>query len=473
MADFLQTLLNAVTIGSLLALVALGYTMVYGILKLINFAHSDVVVLGAWTSVTLAVVLLPRLGVGLDGSSVPPVWAGVLVLVLAMMICGGVGFLIERLAYKPIRKAPRLNALITAIGVSLLLQNVGQLQYTIIDNQSRQTSGLMQERGTDARTIRLGEPIEFVDGVQYAIRVYRIADIVRATEAIGHPEAEAWKRYVADRSGSVMPSLDLLSDTRLRLSPRTVVPEVSGRFEAGSDIAIAQPIGRSETRDAVFELYAISPHPPLKLPFGAMPQRIPELLPQKTLVERAFATEIEQVDGTVVRIEKPLRITLLDLVIVGTAVILMLLLELLVYRTKVGRAMRALSYNMETAQLMGIPVNRIVSLTFVIGAMLAAAAGFLYALKYTQIQQPAHTTWVLLGLKAFVAAVVGGIGNLRGAVVGGFLIAFIEQFGAYLGQQAGWQNSSAYTDVFAFVLLIIVLLVRPAGLFGSAVREKV
>ncbi len=471
MADFLQTLLNAVTIGSLLALVALGYTMVYGILKLINFAHSDVVVLGAWTSVTLAVVLLPRLGVGLEAGSIPPVWAGVLVLVLAMMICGGVGFLIERLAYKPIRKAPRLNALITAIGVSLLLQNVGQLQYTIIDNQSLETSGLMQERGTDARTIRLAQAIELEEGTQYAIRLYRIADIVRATEAIGHPEAEAWKRYVTERSA--LPSLGTLSDTRLRLSPRTIVPEVSGRFEAGSDIGIAQPIGRSETRDAVFELYAISPHPPLKLPFGAMPQRIPELLPQKTLVQHDFTTEIAQADGSVVRIEKPLRITLLDIVIVGTAVILMLLLELLVYRTKVGRAMRALSYNMETAQLMGIPVNRIVSLTFVIGAMLAAAAGFLYALKYTQIQQPAHTTWVLLGLKAFVAAVVGGIGNLRGAVVGGFLIAFIEQFGAYLGQQAGWQNSSAYTDVFAFVLLIIVLLVRPAGLFGSAVREKV
>jgi branched-chain amino acid transport system permease protein len=109
----------------------------------------------------------------------------------------------------------------------------------------------------------------------------------------------------------------------------------------------------------------------------------------------------------------------------------------------------------------------------VIGTALAAAAGFLFAVKYTQIQQPAHATWVLLGLKAFVAAVVGGIGNIRGATLGGFLIAFIEQFGAYTGQQIGWDNASAYTDVFVFVLLIVVLLVKPTGIFGSTVREKV
>jgi branched-chain amino acid transport system permease protein len=129
-------------------------------------------------------------------------------------------------------------------------------------------------------------------------------------------------------------------------------------------------------------------------------------------------------------------------------------------------AMRAVSFNTTAASLMGIPVNRIISFTFVLGSSLAAAAGFLFAVKYQQIQQPAHSTWVLLGLKAFVAAVVGGIGNIRGAVLGGFLIAFIEQFGArYV--------SSTMTDVYVFALLILVLLVKPSGLLGSPVREKV
>src|SRR5947207_7930093 len=119
MADFLQTLINAVALGSLFALIALGYTMVYGVLKLINFAHSDIVVLGAWSSVTIGLVLMPWVGI----NPADHWWAGGLVLLMAMTLCGCIGFLIERLAYKPIRKAPRLNALITAIGVSLFLQN--------------------------------------------------------------------------------------------------------------------------------------------------------------------------------------------------------------------------------------------------------------------------------------------------------------------------------------------------------------
>jgi branched-chain amino acid transport system permease protein len=115
---------------------------------------------------------------------------------------------------------------------------------------------------------------------------------------------------------------------------------------------------------------------------------------------------------------------------------------------------------------MGIPVDRVVSFTFVLGSSLAAAAGFLYVMKYPGLNQPAHAIWVLLGLKAFVAAVIGGIGNVRGAVVGGFVIAFVEQFGAFY-------ISSSYRDVYVFALLILILLVRPTGLFGSPYREKV
>jgi branched-chain amino acid transport system permease protein len=330
-AEFVQTLITAIAVGSLYALIALGYTMVYGILKFINFAHSDVFVLGAWTSYTVATLLISRLGV----AGVPPWWVGALVLLAAVLVCGLVGFIVERFAYKPLRRAPRLNVLITAIGVSLLLQNAGQLQ--------------------------------------------------------GY-------RFASD----------------------------------------------------------------FQLPFGASPRRMPALAPEEgpgsTLATFSFVSAAGVNERVV--------ITLIDVVIVVSALLLMTALEFLVYRTKIGVGMRAVSFSVDNAALMGVPVDRIISFTFVLGSMLAAAAGFLYSLKYPSLNQPAHEVWVLLGLKAFVAAVVGGIGNIRGAVLGGFLIAAIEYFGMlYLGANL--------RDVYVFSVLILVLLVRPSGLLGSTVREKV
>jgi branched-chain amino acid transport system permease protein len=144
----------------------------------------------------------------------------------------------------------------------------------------------------------------------------------------------------------------------------------------------------------------------------------------------------------------------------------MFLLDRLVFHTRLGRAMRAVSHNANTASLMGINVDRVISITFVIGASLAAAAGFLYSQKYSGLNQPAAAGWVLLGLKAFVAAVVGGIGNIRGAMLGGILIGLLEFFGmTYFGPEL--------RDVYVFALLILVLLFRPGGLLGKATIEKV
>ncbi len=306
MIDLLQTLLNAIAVGSFYALVALGYTMVYGILKFINFAHSDIVMLGAWTAFVVA------RAAGLAGEE-PGWFAGPLILVTAMVACGALGFTIERLAYRPLRSAPRLNVLITAIGVSLLLQNIGQLPWV----------------------------------------------------------------------------------------------------------------------------------------FGTQPQKMPNLLPP--IPDLSIG---------------PVPVPLVDVIGFGTAVVLMLLLERLVFHSKLGRAMRACAHDPKVAALMGIPVDRVISFTFVLGSALAAAGGVLFALKYSGLKQPADASWVLLGLKAFVAAVIGGIGNVRGAMLGGFLIAFIEIFGAkYL--------SPNLRDVYVFALLIIVLLVRPGGLLGRATVEKV
>jgi len=380
---FLQTLINGLAVGSLYALIALGYTMVYGILKFINFAHSDIFVLGAWVSFAAASVVglgtnagatvpawefyalgavgvaglavmtweyfkrrgrggglplngrgAPMVGVCLWGfatlglvylarfghkSEWPGLLVGGLVLVVAMMACGAAGFSLERLAYKPLRSAPRLNVLITAIGVSLFLQNLGQLNWM----------------------------------------------------------------------------------------------------------------------------------------FGTRPQPMPAIIEDRPLVVLAGAGTVNEV-----------QLRTVDVLGAGTAVVLMVLLDFLVFHTRLGRAMRAVSFNERTAALMGIPVDRIISFTFVLGASLAAAAGFLYAQKYPGLNQTAAATWVLLGLKAFVAAVVGGIGNIRGAMLGGILIGLLEFFGtAYI--------SPALRDVYVFSALIIVLLVRPAGLLGSTVAEKV
>jgi branched-chain amino acid transport system permease protein len=191
--------------------------------------------------------------------------------------------------------------------------------------------------------------------------------------------------------------------------------------------------------------------------FGPSPQKMPALLPNWELLRLTLPSS----DGS-----RDVVVGLIDAVIIGTSGALMIALEYLVFRTKLGTAMRAVSFNVDAASLMGVPVDRVISFTFVLGSTLAAAAGFLYALKYPGLNQPAHSTWVLLGLKAFVAAVIGGIGNVRGAVLGGFVIAAVEQFGSFY-------ISPNYRDVYVFALLIAILLVKPSGLLGSTVQEKV
>jgi len=301
-----QTFVDAIAVGSLYALTALGYTLVYGVLRFINFAHSDVFTVGAWVSFTFATAF----GWAATGS---PVFGMPIILLLAMATCAVLGITIEALAYRPLRRAPRLNVLITAIGVSLFLQNVGQLEWV----------------------------------------------------------------------------------------------------------------------------------------FGNAQKSMPPLVEDRSLFTVAGV-----------------HIRLVTVMIVVLAAILMLVLEWLVFRTRLGRAMRAVSFDERVASLMGINVNRLISITFGIGSALAAAGGLLYALKYENVSQPADAKWVLLGLKAFVAAVVGGIGNVRGAVAGAMLIAFVELFGAaYL--------SPHLREIYVFVILIGVLLFKPSGLFGKAVVEKV
>lgn len=306
MADFVQHLINGTAAGTIYALVALGYTMVYGVLKLINFAHGDVMMVGCYAGYATASEL---------GRENQATFFGVIsVFLVAMTGCALLGWLIERFAYRPLRDRPRLTSLITAIGISFALSYGFQLD--------------------------------------------------------------------------------------------------------------------------------MGPLP------GAAPRAFPEIIhPEPWIVFGDHAIVIWN----------------WQVISLGIAVAMMLGLQYLVFRTRFGRAMRAVSFDHRVAGLMGIPTNRIIALTFMLGSALAACAGLLYAIKDTAVQ-PLMGLYV--GLKAFVAAVIGGIGHVPGAMLGGLMLGLIEEF------VVGY-TSSSWRDAVAFTFLIVVLLVRPRGLFGTDSVEKV
>ncbi len=302
----IQQIINGLVLGSIYALVALGYTMVYGIMGLINFAHGEVVMIGAM--VTLMMIKL------MAASGLPMPLVVVIALAVAALACMLVGYTIERVAYRPLRHAPKLAPLITAIGVSIVLQHLAML---------------------------------------------------------------IWGR-------------NYLS--------------------------------------------------------------FPAIFP---------ATQYEILGAS---------ITTVQVAIVLIAALMMCALLVLINRTRLGRAMRATSENPPIAQLMGVNINQIISLTFVIGSALAAVAGLMVSANYSIVH---YAMGAMLGMKAFTAAVLGGIGNVVGAMLGGVLLGLIESLGAgYIGDLTGGVFGSNYQDVFAFLVLIGVLVFRPSGLIGEKVSER-
>jgi branched-subunit amino acid ABC-type transport system permease component len=426
--EFFQIFTVTIAVGSLYALVALGYTLVYGVLKFINFAHSDVFVLGAWTSFTAAIFLLTTLKIDPAQS---PWWVGVLVFLTALVVCGVVGYCIERFAYRPLRKAPRLNVLITAIGVSLLLQNVGQITGPAVargpEKQSQKDGVTVIEKGDPLATVPFGASPKRMPTLLPNI-VLNESTLAKGTLAGG-----------ALRGAVVLDQAVTLEEGRqYRLEVTRQVAADAGSGAAARSVTENLSIANDSGAYAA----------------GAELRTTPRRSPQ-------------ELAGATYELRRSPRVPInsIDVIIVAVSLSLMFALQVLIYRTKMGSAMRALSHNIETASLMGINTNRVISFTFVLGSVLAASAAFLYPMKYPGLNQTAHGIWLLLGLKAFVAAVVGGIGNVRGAVLGGFLIAAIEFFGAWA--------YAPLRDVYVFAVLILVLLYRPNGLLGKAVMEKV
>lgn len=285
--------------GSVYALVALGYTMVYGVLQFINFAHSDIFMLGAFGGLYLA---------GWLAGVQPQALQLMLVMLGTMAFCVAIALTVERIAYRPLRNAPRLNVLITAIGVSLFLQNLAQVI------------------------------------------------------------------------------------------------------------------------------------------FGADPRLFPAIIPTVSLLEG-----------------EEIVLNNIQVLVIGLSIFLMIVLHWIVHRTKLGTAMRAVSFDIQIASLMGIPTDWVIAFTFIIGSALAGSASILYGLSYPKVEP---FLGVMIGLKAFVAAVFGGVGSIMGAAIGGVVLGLAEVFTVYY-------LSSSYRDAIAFAILILILLVRPQGLVGSARKVKV
>ena len=303
---FLQQIINGLVQGSIYALVALGYTMVYGIMGLINFAHGEVVMIGTLVTITVAGTLIK--------AGMPVFFAALAGISVSVLVCMALGWGLERIAYRPLRNAPRLTPLITAIGMSIILQNLAMINWG--------------------------------------------------------------RNYLT----------------------------------------------------------------------------FPPLLPK---VDFEFA-------GT--------NFTAVQVMIVLVSAITMGGLILLVYRTKLGMAMRATAQNPAVASLMGVNINRVIAAAFIIGSALGALAGIMVG-SYYEIAH--YQMGFMLGLKAFTAAVLGGIGNLAGAMVGGVLLGLIEALGAgYIGDLTGGFLGSHYQDIFAFIVLIGVLMFRPSGLFGEKTGER-
>ena len=353
METFLQQLVNGISQGSAYALIALGYTMVYGVLRLINFAHSDVYMFGAFMGYYLANNQWIKSNLGTSAMS------AVLIMLGAMALSAGLGILIERFAYRPGRGASRFTL---AFWFGILGAGFGQLMQAT------------------AASLALGA----AGGIAIGLALEKFG--LRPARQNSH------------------------------LALLIIAIGVSLFLENGGQLV-----------------------------FGADPKFFPQIIPT-TLMDVGF-----------------LKIDSQKLTVLGVSIVLMVLLNIIVNYTKTGKAMRAVSFNLDAAKLMGINTDRIIAFTFALGSALAGAGGILVSLMYPRIDP---LMGVMPGLKAFVAAVLGGIGSITGAMLGGLILGMAEVMAVGYGQ-------STYRDAIAFVILVLILLLKPTGIMGKGMNEKV
>ena len=394
---FIQQVLDGLKLGFVFALIALGYTLVYGIVKLINFAHGDVFMVGAFTSF----YAITRYH-----------WGFVPAILLSMVVCTFLNVVIERVAYKPLRNAPRISALITAIGVSFFLEYFTALNFVFGPNYITYKRPLDLivwniREFTNVWLILSALFVAIMAGAAFLLRRRRVKSLVTHEEdevAILSSQAGGGRTIVAVMVGAGL-----------------VLAAVSAAYLV--DITISSWL---QSRGVTWGF-----------------RKALVLLPE---------------GGGIL-------LTNITVVIMGVTLLLLFLLQYVVGSTKIGKAMRTASYDKQTAQLMGINVDSIISFTFAIAAAFAGGAGVLYAIAYPQILT---FMGIMPGLKAFVAAVLGGIGSIPGAVIGALLMGQLDMLTVAYGPYG-----SRLRDGIAFIILIIVFLVRPTGIMGEPEREKV
>jgi len=388
--------------GGIYALIALGYTLVYGILFMINFAHGEVFMSGAFTAFFMADYLAQA---GPNGEpsflDTNPLIALVLIFLTAMITSTVVAVLLERIAYRPLRRAPRLVPLITAIGASFFLQ------YTF--------------RGFYGSGVEAYPTVQALDG-DLIIGDTMLALALVVLVVIGFFTLRPLQTWLKN----MMPKYEI--------TPTVIV----GIIFLGVAYFLA-PLLQGGLISFVNSTIPLSP---------------------EQIIELEITT----------RSEYQLPISRIQFVIINASILMMLALFIIVQRTKIGKAMRAVAEDKDVAALMGVDVDRVITITFAMGATLAGAAGVLYALMFRQVH---FFMGFLPGLKAFTAAVLGGIGSIPGAMLGGFFLGIVESLGPSLFLE-GLGIPAAYQlkDVIAFTMLVLVLIFRPAGIMGVDLSKK-
>lgn len=428
-----EQLLIGLMLGSVYALIALGYTLVYGVIKLINFAHSDIYMVGAFTGYYILRLAIRYLTFEFGASLITCFIISILVSVL---VCAALAVIMERLAYRPLRKSSRIAALITAVGVSFLLENLGI-------NVFGANPKSYEPKTLEVYQLQLAASDDFSSA-----RLIEVRDTTQRSFPLDSFSASMYARArLVSQAGSSAWGPPLLVD-----------PSQPGGFVELSAPPAGNPpvlpsIGYSVLRDkgelainwAQGDSASISMRPVFSHLDGT---------------PLAFNLPITSASGM------PVRLPVLNIVLVALTLLILGTLNLLVNRSMFGICMRALSFDINAAKLMGVDTDRVISQTFAIGGACAAVAGNMVGV-YNQTIEP--LMGILPGMKAFVAAVVGGIGSIPGAAVGGMIMGVSEA----LVKGAMPQGISALSDAFAFAILILVLLFRPTGIFGSALREKV
>jgi branched-subunit amino acid ABC-type transport system permease component len=451
-AILLQQLVNGLANGAIIVIVALGYTLVYGIIELVNFAHGDVFMLGTFTallSLSPFIVLTP------SGGQTVPWWAILICFIPPMVFCAALNVFIERVAYRPLRKAPKIIVLISAIGMSFILQNVG-LQLASLGKltQAGEQFAVFGVFGTNNAAPKSFPAMLNNDNLLDAIFPPPAAVVAPADAGPQNQGDISPDDIAATADAMIVATMDAQSTVDAQVVPEdaNATPDVAAAAaeEATPEVpaedaavagAVAADATEEPTPDIIATMQAESGENPLgdtAATVGADGQSVTNQ--QKTRV----------------------RITIKDVLVIVVAIVLMLALRWFVKNTRLGKAMRATAQNRDAAAIMGINIDRIIALTFAIGGMLAGAAGMMTGIYNGSA---VFTMGFTAGLRSFTAAVLGGIGNITGAALGGIIIgvlaAFSDQF-----------LSVRWTNAWVFLVLVLVMLFRPTGLLGSDGGEK-